>query len=139
MTAPSRAQIRADFHEIGQLLTCSFKLKQWIKLIDGIVTIDYVSNLNVSHNILLKVQSIKSPKSSSITRPSSYSFQMTPPFEIQQKDKTHQSQYMLKAKDLSTNESVLLAIIFKTVSIANKFYNLIVKFVSLCSCTVEII
>ena len=122
MTAPSLAQTRADFHEIGQLSVLSFKLKQWIKLIDGIVTIDYVSNLN-SYNILLRVESIKQSSSSS-----SYCYQMTPPFEIQQKDKKHQSQYMLKAKDLSTNEPTLLAIIFKKVSIANQFYNFIVEY-----------
>ena len=119
-SAPSMAQIRADFREIGQLQTCSFKLKQWIKIVEGIVTIDYVSNLNASHNILLQIHT-------TISNKKTYCYQMTPPFQIQPKGKNNKCQYMIKAKNLSTNKFELIAIILKQVSISNKFYNLIVK------------
>eukprot|EP01084_Bolivina_argentea_P163139 283849_1 len=116
MAAASLAQIRADFNETGQLYTLKFK--QWMALVEGVITIDYISNLHTSHNILLNFES---------SSESSYSYQMTPPFQIQQKDKTNPTQYMLKAKDLSTNKLELLAIVFKTKSIADKFYHLITK------------
>ena len=135
MASLSLAQILADFHEIGQLQIFSFKSKRWVKALDGIVTIEYVSNLKQAHNVLLKIQAIHIDP----TKVSSYSYRITPPFQIHQKEHNGRFQNMVKARNLASDTVELLAIVFKKKAVANKFYNLIVTlsiFIhSLCPCT----